>query len=308
LFFSRVKEDWNIELKSFDLRHDFLKDVAATIQHIFQRDLLKKLEQLRESSQADYLYYTGGSALNIKANTRLVESGLFREVFIPPCTNDSGLSIGAVACLEWYRHGKVEQHGPYLNNWGLDPIKIEYNEEDLREAASCIMEGKVVALYNGYGEVGPRALGNRSIIARADRPELARQISMEMKRREWYRPVAPVMLERNLQYFTRHSSSSLLARFMLRDFDIPDGPGREIAGALHVDQTARIQVLGSRPDNPYLYDLLEMLEKEHHIRVLINTSFNAPGKPIVHTLDEATRQARHMGVHHLVVNGRLQHL
>jgi carbamoyltransferase len=306
IFFSRLQEDWNTGLKDFDLRHDFLQDLAATIQHIFQRDLLEKMKQLREISRAEYLYYTGGSALNIKANTLLVESGLFREVFIPPCTNDSGLSIGAGACLEWHRHGKVEQHGPYLNNWGLDGVWVEYNQEDLRKAASCIVEGKAVALYNGPGEAGPRALGNRSIIARADKPSLARQISMEMKRREWYRPVAPVMLERNLWYFSSANSSSLLARYMLRDFDIPGASGREMAGALHVDQTARIQVLSSRQENPYLYDLLEMLEEEHHLKALINTSFNAPGKPIVHTLDDACEQAREMGIHHLVVHGKMR--
>jgi len=304
-FFVRVKEDWKIELRSFDLRHGFLQDVAATIQHIFQRDLLGKMKQLQTATRADYLYYTGGSALNIKANTLLAESGLFREIFIPPCTNDSGLSIGAGACLEWHRKGKVEQHGPYLNNWGLDPVKVDYTREDLRQAAACIVDGKAVALYNGYGEAGPRALGNRSIIARADRPELARQISMAMKKREWYRPVAPVMLERNLPHFNAGAASSLPARYMLRDFHVPAGPDRELAGALHVDQTARIQVLDRRQDNPYLYDLLEMLEDKHHIKALINTSFNAPGKPIVHTAEDAHNQARRMGIHHLVIHGKM---
>jgi len=307
-FFSRVKEDWNIELKSFDLRHAFLQDVAATIQHIFQRDLLKKMKQLREASQADFLYYTGGSALNIKTNTLLVESGLFRQVFIPPCTNDSGLSIGAGACLEWYHKGKVERHGVYLNNWGLGSVEVDYSGEDLGDAAACIVEGKPVAVCNGFGETGPRALGNRSIIARADRPELARQISMEMKKREWYRPVAPVMLERNLPHFTYGSSSSLLARFMLRDFDVPPGPDRELAGALHVDKTARIQVLSHREDNPYLYDLLDTLDEEHQIKALINTSFNAPGKPIVHTPEDAFKQARQMSIRHLIVNGKMNYL
>lgn len=307
-FFRQVKKDWKTDLKSFNLENPFLQDIAATIQHIFERELLRKLRELKNHTHAGYLYYSGGSALNIKANTALLESGMFRKVYIPPCTNDSGLSIGAGACLEWHKHGRVGLHSPYLNNWGLKDQTVRYTQKDLYAVAEILVYGRVVAVCNGYGETGPRALGNRSLLARADDPELAHWISMDLKGREWYRPVAPVMLARNLSRLMPSIRDDELSHYMLRDYQIPYLLSDPIQGALHVDGTARIQTLGRREDNPYLYDLLDLLEKEYQVFALINTSFNAPGRPIVHTQEDAFREAREMGIRHLVVNGRHRRL
>ena len=307
-FFDRVKKDWKIRLKRFSLENPFIQDVAATIQHIFERELLKKLRELKNQTHAVYLYYTGGSALNIKANTTLFESGMFRKVFIPPCTNDSGLSIGAGACLEWYKHGKVERHSPYLNNWGLDDEEIHYGRKDLAGVADLLAKGHVVAVCNGWAECGPRALGNRSILARSDDPELAQQVSMDLKGREWYRPIAPVMLARNLTKFVPVAKADELSHFMLRDFKVPYLLSEQIYGALHVDSTSRIQTLKHREDNPWLFDLLELLDAEYQMPALLNTSFNAPGKPIVHTAADAVKEAREMGIHHLIINGKYKRL
>ena len=303
-FFERVRKDWKIPLKRFSLEKPFIQDVAATVQHIFERDLLQKLRQLKNQTHAVYLYYTGGSALNIKANTTLIESDMFSRVFIPPCTNDSGLSIGAGACLEWHKHGRVERHTPYLNNWGLNDDGVHYSRKDLYVVAELLVNGSAVAVCNGWGETGPRALGNRSILARADDPELAQWVSMDLKGREWYRPVAPVMLARNLSHLVPAARADELSHYMLRDFKVPYLLSDQIHGALHVDSTSRIQTLNQRSDNPWLFDLLELLEEEYQMIALLNTSFNAPGKPIVHTREDAIREARQMGIAHLIINGR----
>lgn len=305
VFFKEVQKEWNIELHSFDQKNRFIQDVAATVQSFFERELHQHLQRLQAETGTDYLYYSGGSALNIKANTMLVNRDLFREVYIPPCTNDSGLSIGAGALVEWLKHGSVEQEGPYLNNWGLDNEPVSYNKEDIEYTARLLMERNVIGVCNGPGESGPRALGNRSILALADSGELARYVSMRLKGREWYRPVAPVMLQRNLEYFTGKKGPCPLARFMLMDFTVLPEKQQELEGVVHVDGTSRIQTLESREANPFLFDLLTCLDEHYAIRALINTSFNAKGRPIVHTLHDAQKEASEMGIHYIVVQGKL---
>lgn len=306
IFFDRVRKDWNRNLRSFDLKDPFLQDIAATFQHIFQRELMKKMEELKEKTKAEYLYYSGGSALNIKANAALVNSGLFRQVFIPPCTNDSGLSIGAGAYVEWLKHGQVKRQLPYLNNWFLDEVEIRCTEAELSRIARILYEGGVVAIMNGFGEAGPRALGNRSILARADSRRLSNYVSCKLKQREWYRPVAPVMLKKNLFYFTDGPDFSNLSRYMLTDFNIRMERVSEIEGAVHIDGTSRIQTLSGREENPFLYDLLKMTEEKYGIKALLNTSFNCKGKPLVHNEKDALDETRNMGIGYLVLNGRLK--
>jgi carbamoyltransferase len=302
-FFDKVKEDYGIELKHFDQRHPFVQDIAATIQYIFERDFINYIKEINKDVQADYLYYTGGSALNIKCNASLVNEHLFREVFIPPCTNDSGLSIGAGALLEWRKHREIKFHSPYLNNWGLKESFNKNFENSVRLAASEIIKGKVGAIYNEFGEVGPRALGNRSIIARPDNKILAQQVSCELKGREWYRPLAPVMLAENLPSFTGKKEEGSLSHYMLTEFEILPQKQKEIEGVVHVDGTSRIQKITKKEQNPFLYELLKFLDHEYGLKALINTSFNAKGKPIVHSPEDARNEASQMGLDFLVLNG-----
>lgn len=308
IFFDRVRKDWNRNLKSFDLKDPFLQDVAATFQHIFQRELLKKMESLKKITGAEYLYYSGGAALNIKANAALENSGLFRKIFIPPCTNDSGLSLGAGALVEWLKHGHVKQQSPFLNNWFLNSPKVKYSENDLTRIARILNKGGIIGIVNGYGEAGPRALGNRSILARPDSRELSSYVSHKLKQREWYRPVAPVMLEKNLSYFTDSSGYNCLSRYMLTEFRIRTEKTGEIQGAIHVDGTSRIQTLSHREENPFLYDLLTLTEKQYGIKALLNTSFNSRGAPLVHTEKDAHEEARKMGLKYIVLNGKLKEM
>jgi len=306
-FFDKTKSDWKIDLKSFDLKNPFIQNVAATFQYIFKRDFLLKLQELKQKTNTDYLYYSGGSALNILTNSEIIYRQIFKDVYIPPCTNDSGLSIGAGAFLEQLKHGKVEIHQPYLNNWGIENYKLS-NFNDLEEIADLLNKGKVIGLCNGYGEAGPRALGNRSILARADSATLAKRVSEIHKKREWYRPVAPVMLEENTKYYTGLEEIHHLSRYMLLDFNIEETKLKEIEGVVHVDGTSRIQTLFNRDENPFLYDLLKLLDKKHAIKALINTSFNIKGEPMVHTEEDALRSAKEMQLNGVVLNGKLYKL
>lgn len=308
VFFEKARADWNEDLKSFDQNSKFLQDIAATFQYIFQRDFIGKIEELRKSTSTDYLYLTGGSALNILVNSEIVNRELFKDVFIPPCTNDAGLSIGAGAFMEQIKHEKIERHDPYLNNWGLSSCDVAYSNDDLNEVIRLLLQGKVIAICNGFGESGPRALGNRSILALANSKKLAKKVSEEHKKREWYRPVAPIMLGKNAKYFTGLQQIHHLSKYMLLDFKIVNDKKDEIEGVVHVDGTSRIQTIFQRDENPFIYDLLDILDSEHQVKALINTSFNVKGEPIVHSPEDALRSAKNMKLDGIVINGKLQRL
>lgn len=305
VFFKAAESDWGVILKSFNQKDPFIQDVAATLQQIFANRILEKLMELQQKTGTENLYYTGGSALNIVANTQIINSGIFQEVFIPPCTEDSGLALGAAAFAEWKKHGKVELHQAYLNNWGIENYGAEYSVETIKVVAELLTGGKLVGVCNAYGEAGPRALGNRSILALAGSKALSKKLSMEKKGREWYRPLAPIALEKNTKYFTGLEEIHPLSRFMLLDFAILPEKQNEILGAIHADGTARFQSLFCRNDNPFIYDLLYFLDENYRIKALINTSFNAGGEPIVHTESDALRSAKQMGLDAVVLNGEL---
>lgn len=308
VFFRKIKIDWGVELKSFDQKNPFIQDVAATLHYIFEREMLKKFTSLQQATGARFLYYTGGSALNIKLNAKLVNSGLFEDIFIPPCTGDCGLSIGAASYMEIWKGNVIKIHSPYLNNFGIENCQVNYNSVDIEETATLLMENNVIGICNGYGEAGPRALGNRSIISLADSKKLAKKVNEFHKGREWYRPLAPVMLEKNVKYFTGLKEIHPLSRFMLIEFRIQNDRIPELAGAVHIDKTARIQTLFRKTDNPFLYDLLMLLDKKYNVKALINTSFNNNGFPMVHTENDAMKTAGSMKLNAVVINGKLNRL
>lgn len=304
----KVKSDWNLDLKEINPRISFFQDVTATMHRIFLRESMEEIVTWKNKTNTDFLYFTGGSALNICLNKELTDSVYFEEVFIPPCTNDSGLSLGAGAFIEMMKLNKMEKVPPYCQAWNIEDYQTAVGDTQIEQVAALISAGSVVAICNGYAETGPRALGNRSIVARPDSRELALQISMKMKKREWYRPVAPVMKAKNATYFTGLENLPEISKYMLTELVVLPSRKHEIAGAVHVDQTARIQVLFEESNNPFLWNLLNVLEQKYGIRALLNTSFNQSGEPLVHTKEDAFVSARKMGIQNLVVNGELHHL
>lgn len=306
VFLEQVKLKFGLELKAITQKNKILQNIAATIHHIFVRELFNEIKTLQTLIKANYLYYSGGSALNIVLNTKIIKSELFKDVFIPPCCNDSGLALGAAAFYEWKKHGRIETGTPFLNNWGIEQYKSEFDHFTIKKVVELLLNKKIIAICNNYGEVGPRALGNRSIICLASSKKLAQKVSMTHKKREWYRPVAPIMLEKNCSYFANNNTVHHLANYMLMDFEIDKNKQKEIEGAVHVDGTARIQTISHKNDNPFMFEILNELDQKHNIKALINTSFNIKGEPIVHTIDDARKSAVNMKLDAVVLNGRLE--
>ncbi len=305
-FFNSVKQNFNIDIKQFDTKNKFLQDCLATMQQIFINKLINKLKNIQQKYKFDNLYYSGGSALNIVANTKIVESKLFKQVFIPPVANDSGLSLGAAFAMELKKGNKIKTHSPYLNNLYINNYKVNYTNNDIKKIAEYLLQNKILGIINSTAEAGPRALGNRSIIALANSKKIAEKINCQIKKREWYRPLAPIMLEKNTKYFTNKESINILSKFMLLDFKIDKQKQKEIKGVVHTNGTSRIQTVFTKNQNPFMFDLLSYLDKHHNIKALINTSFNKQGEPIIHTIEDAKKSAKNINLDALIINGKLK--
>lgn len=292
-------------IAEFNTHDTFMQDCAATFQRIFECAVLKKLESLQQRFHCDNLYYGGGCALNIVTNTKIIESGMFKDVFIAPCCNDSGLSVGAAAFLERKKGNEIKIHQPYLNNIGLDCGKIPLPSNELiKSVADIIMNNGIVGVCNGYGEIGPRALGNRSLIALPNDKLLSQKLSTKVKKREWYRPVAPIMLK-SIAEKVAIQRVAAPSKYMLMDFEIRHEFDNDLCGVIHANQTARIQTIDTVDDNPFMYHLLTCLYEKYKVLALINTSFNAQGEPIVHTKEDALSSAKTMNLEALIYNNQL---
>lgn len=304
VFFNQLYKDWNIKLQSFDNRNPFIHHIAATFQHIFIREFIHLLRKWKDILDTSYLYFSGGSALNISLNSRIVNDLGFETVCIPPCTNDTGLVIGAGSYMEYLKHSEIGLHSPYLVNWGIEDYETDSIPEEIEKTANLLLQNKVIGICNGYGEIGPRALGNRSIVSLANSKKLAQHVSMRCKNREWYRPLAPIMLEKNAKLITGMEMNHL-SKYMLLEYRVLKKWIREIEGVVHINGTTRIQSIFTRNENPFMFDLLNFLDSNHQVKALINTSFNSKGQPIIHTREDAITAARHMGLDAVIINGIL---
>jgi carbamoyltransferase len=289
-------------IEKFDSRDTHCQKIAATIQRAFETRIVDAISKFARRTGARRLYYSGGAALNIITNSLLASSGHFDSVFVPPPASDSGLALGAAAYFEYLTHGELSEHSPFLN--GLHRPDSELTgTPDVSQVASMIAAGKVVGLCVGAGEVGPRALGHRSILCRPDDPALRRRVSEGIKRREWYRPVAPVVTEEVAQIMLSPGDvSSPLLTYMLGAVRIPPGWQPSFAGVVHSDGTARLQVVRRDDEaNSVLYDLLRVLWHEYSIPGLINTSLNLCGRPMAMSAEQAVHVAEQLCLDYLVL-------
>ena len=300
-------------------------DLARSIQVVCEEILLRMARTVhRETALAD-LCLAGGVALNCVANGRLLREGPFRRIWTQPAAGDAGGALG-VAQLIWHRHcgkprrviaGKDAMRGAYLGP-GFTPEEIErflqaqgavYHRPDrpslLRRVAELLAEEKVIGWFDGRMEFGPRALGARSILADPRSPRMQSQLNLKIKFREGFRPFAPsVLRERVSDYFELDCDSPymLLVAPVKRQRQIPMTEAQrqlwgierlnvvrsDVPAVTHVDYSARIQTV-SRDTNANFYELIAEFERLTGCAVLVNTSFNVRGEPIVCTPADAYR-------------------
>lgn len=249
--------DWDQEITETDKFH-----IAAATQRIYEERLSDFMYYARSSTKKDKLVFMGGCALNSKANTDLWKQ--FNDVWIMPNPGDAGSSLGAAAAL----YGKhLDWQGPYL---GTD-LGGEYPSEAIFDK---IMSDGVAAVATGRAEFGPRALGNRSILADPRDPDIKDKVN-RIKKRELFRPFAPVIMEEHASEWFDMDYASPYMQFTPKCLK-PD----LIPSVVHQDGTSRVQTV-NKEQHPGLYKLLEMFYNRTGVPILLNTSLNIKGQPLL---------------------------
>jgi carbamoyltransferase len=266
-------------------------DLAFAMQHRFEEVFFHMLNDLHARMPSSELVMAGGCALNSVANGKLFDVTPFHQTWVQPAAGDEGLAIGAALHTH---HSVLKQKqrfvmkNSYLGpEFGVERIEADLKTADLRyqkfereplleAVAMRIANGDVVGWFQGRMEWGPRALGNRSILAHPGRPDMKDILNARIKRREWFRPFAPsILVERQHEYFEHDHPSP----FMLHVYKIRPEKRSDLCAVNHVDNTGRLQTV-SRDENPLYYDLISTFERKTGIPVLLNTSFNE-NEPIV---------------------------
>ncbi|MBX2837640.1 MAG: carbamoyltransferase [Gammaproteobacteria bacterium] len=292
---------------SFEAHH---QDVAAAFQQVLEECALKMAAVLRKKTTAKHLVIAGGVALNSVMNGRLLREAGFDDVYIMPAAGDNGTSIGAAFTLYNAQLGHPRKHvhdNPFVgNSYTKDEIeailigsKLSYitSKNIATDTASLLEKGNIIGWFQGAMEIGPRALGARSILANPAFPDMKDKINKEVKFREAYRPFAPsATVEGTAEFF----DIQVEAPFMLKVCQVKPEKQSVIPAVTHVDGSARLQTV-KRNTNPLYHLMISELGKRTGVPVVLNTSFNIQGEPVVESPRDAIRCFFSTGLDYLCI-------
>jgi carbamoyltransferase len=291
-------------------------DCAASVQLALEDILVDLTHDLHDRTRLPDLCLGGGVALNGVANARILRESGFERLFVPPAPGDAGCALGAALYADRIHFGNPDKPFPDHAFWGPEPdyaalpriaAEDKFPHEELsdgaliEETAADLHAGRIVGWIQGRTEFGPRALGNRSLLAAPHDAAMRDRLNRDIKYREEFRPFAPVVpIEEAERFFALPPGGARLARFMSGVFPVRPEWRERLAAITHVDGTARVQTL-ERGVAPRLYDLIQAYGRLSGIPVLLNTSFNLAGEPIVCTAQEGYSTFRRSGVDLLIV-------
>lgn len=290
-------------------------DIAKSAQVVTEEILFHMANHLYKETKMDSLCLAGGVALNCVSNGKLFDNTPFRRIFVQPAAGDAGTAIGAALHVYHKKSGAPRSYsmkdaylGPsYSNQRCIDALKtfgLRYqeltNDELCIKVANLLSLGKLVCWFQGRMEWGPRALGNRSLLADPRRADMKEIINLKVKQREAFRPFAPSVLEeRSSEYF----GNPVPSPFMLFAFKVNQEKMKDIPAVTHVDGTARPQTV-NKETNPLYWSLIKEFENLTGVPILLNTSFNVQ-EPIVCTPEDAIRSFLKTKVDCLALNNLL---
>ncbi len=287
------------------------KRIAATLQYTLEKAAERMAEWLYRQTGLRRLCLAGGSALNCSMNGKLALLPFVDDIFIQPAAYDAGTALGAALSVYIEKTGQRPdwrmEHaywGPEFSNEEIEEtlkafedLDFHRSEDIFAETAQLLAEGKIVGWFQGRSEVGPRALGNRSILADPSRPEMKDRVNNQVKHREPWRPFAPSVLEEKVG---RYLAKPMASPFMILAFDTKPEAQAEIVSATHVDGTCRPQTV-SKVTNPRYWQLIKCFEERTGIPAVLNTSFNVDSQPIVNTPLEAVDTFLNCGMQVLAI-------
>jgi carbamoyltransferase len=296
-------------------------DVAASVQRVLEDILVEITKSLREETGESVLCFGGGVALNGVANARILRESGFSQMYVPPSPGDAGCALGAALWADRIHFGNPDRHVPDHPYWGpqIDPDELARvaNEDGLpletttdEDAAldrtvDLLAADKVVGWMHGGAEFGPRALGHRSILAAPHSVAMKDRLNKEIKFREEFRPFAPaVPIEIADKYFDLPQGGARLGAYMSGVFPVRAEWRDKLAAVTHVDGTARVQTV-EREKAPRFYALLERYGAKTGVPILLNTSFNLAGEPIVTRAIEGYSTFRRCGIDALVAGNHI---
>lgn len=300
-------------------QNEFYADIAASIQAVTEEVLLQLAHNAHNETGLKRLCMAGGVALNSVANGKILRDTPFERVYVQPAAGDGGGAIGAALYGYHAVLGKprrfVMEHGywgqeqssgdiqSFLQQNGIPYRSIENEDDLIAYTVDRLQEGKVIGWSQGRFEWGPRALGNRSILADPRRPDMKDIVNTKIKFREPFRPFAPsVLADRTEEFFALpNAGEHFPARFMLYVVDVKEDKREIIPAITHVDGTGRLQTV-RKETNPRYYQLIETFGQATGVPVVLNTSFNLRGEPIVNTCKEAFHTFSESGMDMLVLN------
>jgi carbamoyltransferase len=295
-------------------------DIGASAQKVLEDVILKMVNHIYSKTKMKNICIGGGVALNGVANYKILTEGPFENVHIPPSPGDAGSAIGAAQYLYYIYHKnskntpsnaqKIHENmyvGPSFTNNEiikfLDSNNISYESFDesslLKKTAQLIADGNIIGWYQGKMEWGPRALGNRSILADPRREDMKDILNKKIKHREAFRPFAPSILE---EYASEYFEINIPSPYML--MVVPVKKPKEIPAVTHVDGTGRLQTV-SKESNPLYYNLINEFYKITGVPVIINTSMNVMGEPIVNTPEQTYAMIQKTDMDFLVMGNNI---
>ena len=333
--FGKREGETNLEQKHCDL--------ALAIQEVTEEAVLKLAKEAKRLSGSEYLCMAGGVALNCVANGKLDDAKVFKQVFVQPAAGDAGGALGAAYAAHYIYFDqpriidKTKQDalkGSYLgtehtdhetlrvaNRYNAPFEQFENEDELLAKLAKLIADGNVIGWHQGRMEFGPRALGARSIIADARNPEMQKKLNLKIKYREGFRPFAPVVPAEDVSEYFEHADISpymLLVKPVKKNRQVPYPANytnnnlldklyflrSDLPAITHIDYSARIQTV-HKETNERFWKLLQAFKKLTGYSVLVNTSFNVRGEPIVNTPEDSYRCFMRTEMDYLVIGNVL---
>jgi len=288
------------------------KNIAAALQDRLEEIVIYQLKVLKKKTKSDYLCISGGVGLNCSLNGKIVEKKLFKEIFVQPASGDSGVAYGTCLYSHLKNNKKIsfkKNHNFYLGSRSTkkEIIKIlkknnikfkDHKNNIFKITASLINEGKIIGWFQGPSEFGPRALGNRSIICKPFPEKMRDHLNKNVKFREYFRPFAPAVLEENLfDYFKINQKSP----HMLIACKVKKNKKNLIPAVVHVDDSCRVQSV-SKKDNLKFWNLLNHFKNQSGIPILLNTSFNIKGQPIVNNPLDALKCFKKYNIDFLILD------